>query len=129
MLRCKSSTSRKTRTPVEGLFCQYPHRQCMQNRLDGYDFCMRHILEDKTSNFKQCGYMSNKSGKRCTNAIQRSDKKEKYVAFLLYYYTRVISNAVMVMLSVTAFFIPERLLLFAIRLQKDVDRRLHLKRC
>ncbi len=76
MIRQKGVALRKPRPPPEGLFCMYPHRTCMQNRLDGYDFCLKHILEDKNSVYKQCNYMSGKTGKRCPWAAPKSDKKE-----------------------------------------------------
>lgn len=66
----------RTKTPVEGLFCMYSHRVCMQNRLEGYEYCLKHILEDKNAPFKQCSYASGKLGKRCTNASPKSDRKD-----------------------------------------------------
>jgi KAT8 regulatory NSL complex subunit 2 len=48
----------------------------MQNRLDGFDYCIKHVLEDKNASYKQCNYMSNKTGKRCPNAAPKSDKKD-----------------------------------------------------
>lgn len=50
----------------------------MQNRLEGYEYCLKHILEDKNAPFKQCSYTSSKSGKRCTNACPKSEKKDGY---------------------------------------------------
>ncbi len=64
------------RLPLEGLFCCYSHRTCMQNRLEGYSYCARHILEDKNAPFKQCSYVSPKSSKRCPNAAHKMDKRE-----------------------------------------------------
>ncbi|KAK3584411.1 hypothetical protein CHS0354_023253 [Potamilus streckersoni] len=74
----KAQLLRKPRQPIEGLFCSYSHRTCMQNRLEGYEFCLKHILEDKNAPFKQCSYTSSKNGKRCTNAAPKSDKKDGY---------------------------------------------------
>ena len=51
----------------------------MQNRLEGYDYCAKHILEDKKAPYKQCHYTSNKTGKRCTNAAPKTDKRDGYV--------------------------------------------------
>ena len=76
MIRQKAPPIRKPRPPPEGLFCVYPHRPCMQNRLEGYEYCAKHILEDKNSVYKQCNYMSGKTGKRCPCAAPKSDKKE-----------------------------------------------------
>lgn len=66
---------RKPRSPPEGQFCLYSHRTCTHNKLPGYDFCTRHILEDKNAPYKQCEYSSSKNGKRCINAATKSDKK------------------------------------------------------
>lgn len=67
---------KRPKQPVEGLFCNYAHRTCMHNRIDGYEFCMKHILEDKMAPFKQCGFISNKNGKKCPNAAPKSDRKD-----------------------------------------------------
>uniref|UniRef100_A0A0B6ZVD4 KAT8 regulatory NSL complex subunit 2 n=2 Tax=Arion vulgaris TaxID=1028688 RepID=A0A0B6ZVD4_9EUPU len=69
----------KVRTFREGSFCKYSHRICMQNCVDGYDYCIRHILEDKTVPFKQCAYMT-KSGRRCFMAAPKQERKDGYCA-------------------------------------------------
>ncbi|XP_059173586.1 KAT8 regulatory NSL complex subunit 2-like isoform X2 [Physella acuta] len=61
----------------EETFCKYAHRRCMQNCVDGYDYCIRHILEDKAAPFKQCTYMT-KSGKRCGTAAPKHERKDGY---------------------------------------------------
>ncbi|CAL1533944.1 unnamed protein product [Lymnaea stagnalis] len=63
----------------EGSFCKYTHRICMQNAVDGYEFCIRHILEDKAAPFKQCSYMT-KSGRRCPTAAPKQERKDGYCA-------------------------------------------------
>uniref|UniRef100_A0A2C9JTQ5 KAT8 regulatory NSL complex subunit 2 n=1 Tax=Biomphalaria glabrata TaxID=6526 RepID=A0A2C9JTQ5_BIOGL len=63
----------------DGSFCKYTHRVCMQNCMDGYEYCIRHILEDKTAPFKQCTFMT-KSGKRCPVAAPKQDRKDGYCA-------------------------------------------------
>lgn len=73
-------TVKKAKQPVTGLFCNYSHRTCMHNRLDGYEFCVKHILEDKCAPFKQCSFISLKNGKRCINAAPKSDKRDGYCA-------------------------------------------------
>jgi KAT8 regulatory NSL complex subunit 2 len=77
MIRTKvpQQTVRKARQPVEGLFCNYSHRTCMHNRLEGFEYCVKHILEDKTGPYKLCGYISLKNGKRCINAAPQSEKR------------------------------------------------------
>ena len=56
--------------------CGYTHRICLQNRLEGYEFCIRHILFDKNAPFKQCSYVHPQSNKRCPNAARRTDRKD-----------------------------------------------------
>lgn len=56
--------------------CGYTHRICLQNRLEGYEFCIRHILFDKNAPFKQCSYVHPQSNKRCPNAARRTERKD-----------------------------------------------------
>ncbi|KAG8182503.1 hypothetical protein JTE90_020418 [Oedothorax gibbosus] len=58
-------------------FCKYIHRYCNQTRLDGFDYCIRHILEDKTAPFRQCMYVNQPNKKRCTNAAPKTDKNDR----------------------------------------------------
>ncbi|XP_068123803.1 KAT8 regulatory NSL complex subunit 2 isoform X2 [Hyperolius riggenbachi] len=72
--------SRGRLTPVprtyEALSCAYTHRPCSQPRIDGYEFCIKHILEDRNAPYKQCSYVSTKNGRRCTTAAPKPDKKD-----------------------------------------------------
>lgn len=66
--------------------CKYIHRYCFQERIQGYDFCIRHILEDKNAPFKQCTYVQQPHKRRCTNAAPKADKndrREVYVIIML----------------------------------------------
>lgn len=80
----KSSTKlavlRQTRSanPSTAQFCNYSPRVCMRTRLDGYEFCVRHILEDKNSPYKQCTYVSGKTNRRCTAAAPRLEKRDGF---------------------------------------------------
>jgi len=65
--------------PAEPQTCSYSVRPCSQSRLDGLEFCIKHVLEDKSAPFKQCSYVSNKNGKRCPNAAPKPEKKEGVV--------------------------------------------------
>ena len=56
--------------------CSYLHRICLQNRLDGYEYCIRHILVDKNSPFRQCSYTHHQSGKRCPNAARKTNERK-----------------------------------------------------
>lgn len=35
--------------------CSYSKKLCLQRRMDGYGFCIKHVLEDPNSPWKQCG--------------------------------------------------------------------------
>ncbi|XP_050840844.1 KAT8 regulatory NSL complex subunit 2 isoform X2 [Serinus canaria] len=73
-------TSRGRLTPVprpqEPLACSFTPRPCSQPRLEGQEFCIKHILEDRNAPFKQCSYVSTKNGKRCPNAAPKPEKKD-----------------------------------------------------
>lgn len=63
----------------EPLSCSFTQRPCSQPRLEGQEFCIKHILEDKNAPFKQCSYISTKNGKRCPSAAPKPEKKDGYV--------------------------------------------------
>ncbi|XP_029013523.1 KAT8 regulatory NSL complex subunit 2 [Betta splendens] len=73
-----SSRNRVTQTarPQEPQACSFTQRQCSQPRLEGLDYCIKHILEDKTAPYKQCSYVSAKNGKRCLNAAPKVERKD-----------------------------------------------------
>lgn len=73
-----SSRNRVTQTPrpQEPQACSFTQRPCSQPRLDGLDFCIKHILEDKNAPYKQCSYVSAKNGKRCPNAAPKAERKD-----------------------------------------------------
>ncbi|XP_041371633.1 KAT8 regulatory NSL complex subunit 2-like isoform X2 [Gigantopelta aegis] len=80
MMRGKTHLVRgtKSRTLSEGSLCSYSHRTCMLNRLDGFEYCLKHILEDKTAPYKQCSFVSSRKAKRCPNAASKIDRKDSY---------------------------------------------------
>lgn len=59
--------------------CSFTQRPCSQPRLEGLEFCIKHVLEDKNAPYRQCSYVSNKNGKRCPNAAPKPEKKEGWV--------------------------------------------------
>ncbi|XP_068999664.1 KAT8 regulatory NSL complex subunit 2 isoform X1 [Embiotoca jacksoni] len=73
-----SSRSRVTQTarPQELQACSFSQRPCSQPRLEGLDFCIKHVLEDKNAPYKQCSYVSAKNGKRCPNAAPKAERKD-----------------------------------------------------
>uniref|UniRef100_A0A3B4A230 KAT8 regulatory NSL complex subunit 2 n=1 Tax=Periophthalmus magnuspinnatus TaxID=409849 RepID=A0A3B4A230_9GOBI len=60
----------------EQMSCAYVLRPCPQPRLEGQEFCIKHILEDKSAPYKQCSYVSSKNGKRCPNAAPKMERKD-----------------------------------------------------
>ncbi|XP_008317208.1 KAT8 regulatory NSL complex subunit 2 isoform X2 [Cynoglossus semilaevis] len=73
-----SSRNRVTQTPraQEPQACSFTLRPCSQPRLEGLEFCIKHILEDKNAPYKQCSYVSAKNGKRCPNAAPKVERKD-----------------------------------------------------
>jgi hypothetical protein len=45
----------------------------------GYGFCIKHVLEDPSSPWKQCGFISRSTQKQCTNPIPVTEKERVYV--------------------------------------------------
>ncbi|XP_078064479.1 KAT8 regulatory NSL complex subunit 2-like [Mustelus asterias] len=62
--------------PLEPLACSFAHRPCSQPRLEGQDFCLKHILEDRNAPFKQCSYVSARTSRRCPGAAPKPEKKD-----------------------------------------------------
>ncbi|XP_034550878.1 KAT8 regulatory NSL complex subunit 2 isoform X2 [Notolabrus celidotus] len=73
-----SSRSRVAQTPrpQEPQLCSFTQRPCSHPRLEGFEFCIKHILEDKNAPYKQCSYVSAKNGKRCPNASPKVERKD-----------------------------------------------------
>ena len=70
-------------SPVDGkLLCSYSEKVCMQRRLNGFAFCIRHILEDKGAPFKQCQFFAKYNKSRCINPVPILEKR-KYVFFFI----------------------------------------------
>ena len=63
-------------SPIDGKpLCSFSKKLCRQRRLHNYAFCIRHILEDTNSPFKQCPYQT-KSGDICINAVPIAAARE-----------------------------------------------------
>ncbi|RWS16045.1 INO80 complex subunit D-like protein [Dinothrombium tinctorium] len=56
--------------------CSYSGKLCKQRRINGYAFCIRHILEDKSSPFKQCSHVAKYNNQKCTNPIPSNEERE-----------------------------------------------------
>jgi len=74
------SRSRASCLPPDGLLCNYTPHLCHGQRLQGYEFCIKHILEDKTAPYRPCAYTAeSQSGVRaCPRAAPRSSRGESY---------------------------------------------------
>ncbi|XP_052414948.1 INO80 complex subunit D-B [Carassius gibelio] len=56
--------------------CSYSPKLCKQRRLNGYAFCIRHVLEDQTAPFRQCEYVAKYNSQRCTNPIPKAHDRK-----------------------------------------------------
>lgn len=56
--------------------CTYQSYECTQLCLNGYKYCSKHILQDKTAPYKQCSYVFSSNGKKCHLPAPKSDKKD-----------------------------------------------------
>ncbi|XP_014250073.1 KAT8 regulatory NSL complex subunit 2 isoform X1 [Cimex lectularius] len=56
--------------------CNYEPRICNQPVLENYDYCFKHILEDKNAPYKPCGYAYPSNNKRCLLPAPRGDKRD-----------------------------------------------------
>ena len=64
-------------SPIDGkLLCSYSEKVCMQRRLNGFAFCIRHILEDKGAPFKQCQFFAKYNKSRCINPVPILEERE-----------------------------------------------------
>lgn len=74
--RTSTANARTRDVSNSSQLCSYTHRICLQNRLEGSEYCIRHILSDKNAPFKQCSYIHPQSNKRCPNAARRTERKD-----------------------------------------------------
>ena len=63
-------------------FCRFKHHVCGMPRLEGYDYCQRHILEDKNAPYKLCSYVYQVNGQQCNQPAHRGERRSNG-----YYYT------------------------------------------
>ncbi|PSN32668.1 KAT8 regulatory NSL complex subunit 2 [Blattella germanica] len=56
--------------------CNYMTHECSGQRVEGHDYCIRHILEDKSAPYKLCAYVYSGNGRRCVMPTPKGDKKE-----------------------------------------------------
>lgn len=56
--------------------CSNPTYECSLPRLDGYEYCIRHILRDGKGNFRQCSFVYASNNRKCMNAVPKHDLKK-----------------------------------------------------
>ena len=61
---------------TDRLACSYPAYECGGQRVEGYEYCIRHILEDKSAPYRPCGYVYSGNGRRCVMPTPKADKRE-----------------------------------------------------
>nr|CAH7762241.1 unnamed protein product [Callosobruchus chinensis] len=79
MLSMESDTAAALRAEVTNELknkkqCCYQPYECTQLSVDGYKYCIKHILQDKCAPFKQCLFVY--GNKRCYLPAPRTDKKD-----------------------------------------------------
>lgn len=76
-------TTTATKKPKQKQVCLYASYECTQPCLEGYNYCAKHILEDSTAPFKQCGFVYNTNGRKCQNPAPKLDRRDiSYVPYL-----------------------------------------------
>ncbi|KAH8312795.1 hypothetical protein KR044_012969 [Drosophila immigrans] len=69
-------------------YCSNPTYECSLMRIDGYEYCIRHILRDPRANYRQCSHVY-PNGRKCTNAVPKLDtKKEQILTTLCFEHNR-----------------------------------------
>eukprot|EP01080_Neovahlkampfia_damariscottae_P007520 gene7520-11844_t len=70
---------KKEHTAPDGKkFCSFGVSNCTQRPMKGYEFCVKHILQDIDAPFKQCDFISKQSKKRCTNPVNLNQEDIRY---------------------------------------------------
>eukprot|EP00794_Sanderia_malayensis_P003232 gene3232-3712_t len=70
--------TRKENLVDPSIQCLFSKKPCKRKRLKGFDFCHKHILEDKNSPFQQCSFIIKSSNERCTNPAPKSIQKKTF---------------------------------------------------
>ncbi|EDV90768.1 KAT8 regulatory NSL complex subunit 2 isoform X2 [Drosophila grimshawi] len=69
-------------------YCSNPTYPCSLMRIDGYEYCIRHILRDPRANYRQCTHVY-PNGRKCGNAVPKLDtKKEQIMTTLCFEHNR-----------------------------------------
>ncbi|EDW98237.2 KAT8 regulatory NSL complex subunit 2 isoform X1 [Drosophila yakuba] len=69
-------------------YCANPTYECSLMRIEGYEYCIRHVLRDPRSNYRQCSHVYS-NGRKCINAVAKYDnKKEQILTTLCFEHNR-----------------------------------------
>lgn len=58
--------------------CNFKGYRCPQMCIDGFLYCIRHILEDENAPFQQCSFTYSYTMKRCPQAATKCDYAESF---------------------------------------------------
>lgn len=61
--------------------------ECSLSRIDGYDYCIRHILQDPLAPYKQCTFLLS-NGKRCLQPAPKYDPKKDILTSCCFEHSR-----------------------------------------
>lgn len=61
--------------------------ECSLPRIDGYDYCIRHILQDPQAPYKQCTFLLT-NGKRCLQPAPKYDPKKDILTSFCFEHSR-----------------------------------------
>lgn len=68
--------------------CSNVAYDCTLTRVDGYDYCLRHILQDPHAPFKQCTFLLT-NGKRCLQPAPKYDPKKNIFTSFCFEHSRL----------------------------------------
>ena len=57
--------------------CSNTSYDCTMPRMDSYDYCKKHILQDSRAPFKQCAFFYQSNGKRCPEPAPKYDNNKR----------------------------------------------------
>ncbi|XP_039267019.2 uncharacterized protein LOC120342309 [Styela clava] len=82
MYRCMdSSSSAMAAVSATQDLCAYHRHSCSRPRYQTYKFCAQHVLEDESSPFTSCEYISRSSGRKCPNPALRPRRTSNLPSF------------------------------------------------